>query len=128
MKDCNPCAVPMEPKLKWSKNGHNSSVDQTDYRSLIGSLRYLLLTRPEMTFSVSYLSCFMENPKQEHLAAIKHLLRYVAGTVQYGLFYPRGNGGAFGVLGYNDSDLARDVDDSKSTSGMVFFLGNNSAT
>jgi hypothetical protein len=81
MKDCNPCAVTMEPKLKLSKNGDNSSVDQTDYRSLIGSLRYLLHTRSELTFSVSYLSHFMENPRQEHLAVIKHLLRYVAGTI-----------------------------------------------
>jgi hypothetical protein len=70
----------------------------------------------------------MENPRQEHLAAIKHLLRYVADIVQYGLFYPRGNRGAFGVLDYSDSDLAGDVDDSKSTTCMVFFIGNNPAT
>jgi hypothetical protein len=56
MKNCNPCAVPMELKLKLSKEGDTSSVDQSDYRSLIGSLRYLLHTRAELTFSVSYLS------------------------------------------------------------------------
>jgi hypothetical protein len=56
MSSCNRCAVPMERKLKLSKEGNSSPVDQTEYRSLIGSLRYLLHTRPELTFSVSYLS------------------------------------------------------------------------
>jgi hypothetical protein len=128
MSSCNCCAVPMERKLKLSKEGNSSPVDQTEYRSLIGSLRYLLHTRPELTFSVSYLSRIMERPRVEHMAAVKRLLRYVAGTLNYGLFYPRGEGGSLGILGYNDSDMGGDVDDSKSTSGMVFFLGNNPST
>jgi hypothetical protein len=127
MKNCNPYAVPMETKLKLSKESDSPLVDATEYRSLIGSLRYLLHTRPELTFSVSYLSRFMESPRQEHMAAIKHILRYVAGTLDFGLFYPRGNGGDLGILGYSDSDMAGDVDDTKSTSGMIFFLGDNPA-
>jgi hypothetical protein len=125
---CNPCAVPMEPKLKLSKEGNSSPVDQTEYQSLIGSLRYLLHTQPELTFSVSYLSRFMEKPHVEHMAAVKHLLHYVAGTLNYGLFYPRREGGSLGILGYSDSDMGGDVDDIKSTSGMIFFLGSNLAT
>jgi hypothetical protein len=128
MKNCNSCAVPMEAKMKLSKDSDANPVDPTEYQSLIGSLRYLLHTRPELTFSVSYLSRFMENPRQDHMGAIKHLLRYIAGTVDYGLFYPRGRGEGFGILGYSDSDMAGDVDDSKSTSGMIFFLGENPAT
>jgi hypothetical protein len=128
MINCNPCAVPMEAKLKLSKEGDSPLVDPTEYRSLIGSLRYLLHTRPELTFSVSYLSRFIKKPQQDHMAAIKHLLRYVAGTLEYGLFYPRGSAGRFAVLGYNDSDMAGDSDDSKSTSGVIFFLGDNPAT
>jgi hypothetical protein len=125
---CNPCAVPMEPKLKLSKEGNSSPVDQIEYQSLIGSLRYLLHTQPELTFSVSYLSRFMEKPHVEHMAAVKHLLHYVAGTLNYGLFYPRREGGSLGILGYSDSDMGGDVDDIKSTSGMIFFLGSNLAT
>jgi hypothetical protein len=118
----------MEAKMKLSKDSSSPLVDQTEYRSLIGSLKYLLHTRPELTFSVSYLSRFMECPQQEHMAAVKHLLRYVAGSLGYGLYYPRGNGKTDGVLSYSDSDMAGDIDDSKSISGMIFFLGNNPAT
>jgi hypothetical protein len=128
MKNCNPCAVPMEAKMKLSNDSDANPVDPTEYRSLIESLRYLLHTRPELTFSVSYLSRFMENLRQDHMGAIRHLLRYIAGTVDYGLFYLRGRGEGFGILGYSDSDMAGDVDDSKSTSEMIFFLGENPAT
>jgi hypothetical protein len=127
MSSCNPCAVPMEPKLKLSKKGNSSPVDQREFRSLIGSLRYLLHTRPELTFSVSYLSRFMEKPHVEHMAVVKHLLHYVAGTLDLGLFYPR-EGGSLRILGYSDSDMSGDADDSKNTSGMIFFLGGNTVT
>jgi hypothetical protein len=70
----------------------------------------------------------MEKPRQDHMAAIKHLLWYVADTLDFGLFYPRGNGGSFGVLGYSDSDLAGDTNDNKSTSGIIFLLGNYPVT
>ena len=58
----------------------------------------------------------------EHLAAVKRILRYVAGTVEYGCRYTRLNGGAC-LIGYSDSDMAGDVDTRKSTSGVLFFLG-----
>jgi hypothetical protein len=128
LKNCNPCGTPMEAKLKLSKSSNSPPVDATEYRSLICSLRYLLHTMPDLTFSVNYLSRFMEEPKQEHYVAVKRLLCYVAGTVDYGLMYPRGNGGEISIVGYNDSDMGGDVDDSKSTSGVVFFLGENLAT
>jgi hypothetical protein len=127
MGRCNPCAVPMELKLKLSKEGSSFPFDQTEYRSIIGSLRYLLLTRPELTFNVSYLSWFMERPCVEHMAAVRHHLRYIAGTLNFGLFYPSGEGGGLGILGHNDSDMGGDVDGCKSTSGMIF-LGSNPAT
>jgi hypothetical protein len=63
MGSCNSCATPMEAKLKLSKVSVSKLVDATMYRSLIGSLRYLLYTRPELTYSVCYLSRFMEAPK-----------------------------------------------------------------
>jgi hypothetical protein len=90
----NSCATPMEAKLKLSKVSELKPVDAIMYRSLIGSLRYLLHTRPELTYNVCYLSRFMEAPKQEHLDAVKRVLRYVAGTVDYDLLYPRGKSGS----------------------------------
>jgi hypothetical protein len=70
----------------------------------------------------------MEKPQQDHMAAIKHLPRYVARTLEYGLFYPRGSGRRFEVLGYSDSDMTEDSDDNKSTSSVIFFVGDNPAT
>jgi hypothetical protein len=128
MGSCNWCATPMEAKLKLSKVSESKPVDATMYHSLIVSLRYLLHTRPELTYSVCYLSRFMEASKQEHLDAIKRVLRYVAGTVDYDLLYPRGKSGSLRILAYSDSDMAGDIDDSKSTSGVIFFLGHGATT
>jgi hypothetical protein len=126
MSSCNSCATPMEVRLKLSKASTSPLVDDpTQYRSIIGSLRYLLHTRPDLSFSVGYLSRFMEEPRADHMAAVKHLLRYVAGTINYGLWYSGGGGGELSLLGYSDSDLAGDVDDRKSTTGVVFYLGAN---
>ena len=123
MGACNPCATPMEPRLKLSKQSTSPAVDATEYRSLIGSLRYLMNTRPDMAFAVGYLSRFMEDPRQEHMAAMKHLLRYVAGTIDYGLAYT--SNAELNLVGYSDSDMAGDVDDRKSTSGILYFLDGN---
>jgi len=121
---CNSSATPMEMKLKLLKERSTPSVDATEYRSLIGSLRYLCNSRPDLAYAVGYLSRFMEAPRQEHLAAVRRVLRYVAGTVHWGLHYHPGrkNEGTPKLLGYSNSDLGGDVNDRKSTSGLIFFL------
>jgi hypothetical protein len=68
-------------------------------------------------------SRFMEEPHMDHLAAVKQILRYIAGTRDWGLFYLRRNGGSDELLGYSDSDMADDLDGRKSTSRILFFLG-----
>jgi hypothetical protein len=83
-------------------------------------------SRPDLAFSVGYVSRFKEAPTTEHLTAVKRILRYVAGTLHYGCFYKREKEAS--LVGYSDSDLARDVDTRKSTSGILFFLGNNVIT
>jgi hypothetical protein len=70
----------------------------------------------------------MESPKFEHLAAVKRVLQYIAGTPDYGLLYPRGSGGGLRILGYSDSDMAGDISNCKSMSGVVFFLGDGAAS
>jgi hypothetical protein len=82
----------------------------------------LVHTRPDITFAVSFLSRFMEKPRTSHYAAVKHLLRYIAGTLDHGCAYTRSNG-APELLGYSDFDHAGDTDDRKSTTGVIFFLG-----
>jgi hypothetical protein len=121
MTGCNPTHTPME-KLKLSRESIAEEVDPTHYWQLIGSLRYLVHTRPDIAFAVGYMSRFMEWPTMEHLQAVKQILRYVAGTLDYGLHYGRAPDTAR-FVGYYDSDLAGDVDTSKSTTGTMFFLG-----
>ena len=89
-ENCNPCQVPMEARLKLSKVSNSLPVDTTSNRSIVGSLRYLVHTRPDITYVVGYVSRFMESPTSEHRAAVKHILRYVCGTLELGCYYERG--------------------------------------
>jgi hypothetical protein len=77
---CNPCATPLEPRTQLSENSTAPPVDGTEYRSLVGSLRYLVNTRPDLAYAVGYVSRFMQKPTEEHRAAVKTIVRYVAGT------------------------------------------------
>jgi hypothetical protein len=113
----------MEDKLKLSLESTAEEVDPTQYRRLIGSLWYLVHTRPDLAFVVGYLSRFMERPTMEHQQAAKRVLCYVARTLDNGLHYKRAPNTAH-FIGYCDGDLASDIDTSKSTSGAMFFLGN----
>ena len=66
MIGCNPSSTPMESRLKLLKESTAPPVDATAYRSIVGGLRYLLHTRPDISFSVGYVSRFMEAPTEEH--------------------------------------------------------------
>ena len=102
----------MEERLKLSRDS-TTEVDATQYRRCVGSLRYLTHTRPDLAFSVGYVSRFMQRPTTEHQQAVKRIIRYVAGTLDHGLYYPRCPGAAH-FVGYSDSDHAGDIDTSKS--------------
>jgi hypothetical protein len=128
MKDCNPALSPMEARLKLSKVSNTPATDATEYRRIIGALRYLIHTRPDLAFSVGYLSRFMEKPHEEHVVAVKRVLRYVAGTRSHGLLYARDKNCALKLTGYSYADMAGDIDTRKSTSGVIFLLGNSPVT
>ncbi|CAM0876884.1 unnamed protein product [Alopecurus aequalis] len=127
MAGSNPCHVPMEPRFKLSKNSTAPATDATMYKSIVGSLRYLVHTRPDLTFAVGFVSRFMQAPTQEHLAAVKQILRYIGGSMGLGCRYERSSGEPR-LVGYSDSDLGGDVDSRKSTSGTLFFLGRSPVT
>jgi hypothetical protein len=128
LQDCNPAATPMEQRLKMWKDSTTPEVNATEYRRIIGGLKYLIHTRPDLACSVGFLIRFMERPHEEHLAAVKRVLRYIAGTRGHGLYYTRGDGAPAKLMGYSDADLAGDVDQRKSTSGIAFFLNNSPIT
>ena len=120
MVECNPTNTPMGAKLK--KEGGGRIMDATLYRSLNKSLRYLLHMRPDMTYSVSILSRYMVNPTSPHWIAAKRVLRYLKGTIDFSLIYGK-RVNDLNVIGYSDSEFVSDVEDRKSTSCQVFFLG-----
>lgn len=120
MKYCNPASTPTEFGLKFNKDRNGRKVDNTLYKQIVGSLMYLTTTRPDIMYSVSLISRYMENPTEMHLLAAKRILRYLQGTRDLGLFYQKGEKGLFG---FTDSDYAGDQDDRRSTSGYVFMLG-----
>ena len=119
---------PMEPKTKLSKASNCPSVDSTLYKSIIGSLRYLVNTRPDLSYSVGVMSHYMEAPTMVHMEAVKQILRYVKGTIDIGCHYVKAKQVENRLIGYSDSDLDGDIDDRKSTTGTLFFLYGNPIT
>ncbi|XP_066320644.1 uncharacterized mitochondrial protein AtMg00810-like [Miscanthus floridulus] len=81
MAECKSCVTSMEERLKLTKASTAEKVDATLYRSISGGLRYLVHMRPDIAFTVGYVSRFIEDPGEDHWATVKRLLRYVKGTV-----------------------------------------------
>ncbi|XP_074271155.1 secreted RxLR effector protein 161-like [Silene latifolia] len=121
MENCKPVSTPLVLNGKLSKNDGSKEVDLKQYRSLVGSLLYLTATRSDLMFTTSLLSRFMSKPSEVHMGTAKRILRYLKGTLEFGVFYqpcdnPR-------LIAYSDSDWAGSVDDMKSTSGYAFTFG-----
>ena len=121
MEGCRPMSTPITTNFRKLDASEFELVDPTLYSQLIGSLMYLVNTRPNISFAVNTLSQYMVEPRRVQWSAAKHALRYVAGTVDYGLDYVRVDG--VGLVGYSDSDWAGCASDQKSTSGCCFGLG-----
>ena len=103
-----------------------SSEDHATYRMAVGSLLYLACwTRPDISFAVSELSRFVSAPAEAHMKAVKHLVRYLRGTMDLGLLYSKTAGGAGPpsvLTAYVDADWAGDPDSRRSTTGYVLVL------
>ncbi|XP_058217151.1 uncharacterized mitochondrial protein AtMg00810-like [Rhododendron vialii] len=121
MQDCKPSLSPtsakpllLDPDLPFP--------DQSWFRTIVGSLQYLTLTRPEISFSVNLACQHMHAPKQSHFVAVKQILRYIKGSLYQGLYYTRG---PLNLTAYSDADWAGDSVNRRSTSGYCLFLGSN---
>ena len=124
MTNCNAAATPTETGLALSWRDEGEPVDETQYRQIVGSLRYLCNTRPDLAFSVGLISRLMQTPKTPHMMAAKRILRYIRGTINYGILLPNTiTNSNMELVGYTDSDWRRDNDDRKSTAGYIFLLG-----
>jgi hypothetical protein len=122
MLDSNPTSTPLPEGISMlpATDAEADAAQGFPYLEVIGSLMYAMMgTRPDIAYAVSTLSRFASRPGFTHVSALKHLLRYIQGTRQLGITFTR-NGGS--LIGYTDSDWAKDVPTRKSVSGSVFML------
>jgi hypothetical protein len=125
MKNSKPVNTPLSSSEKiYVYEGEKlGPEDATRYRSIVGALQYLTLTRPDISFSVNKVCQFLHTPTTVHWAAVKRILRYVQGTVNLGLKFNQAS--SMLVSGFSDADWAGCPDDRKSTGGFAVFLGSN---
>jgi hypothetical protein len=106
-----------------SSNDESTTVHQPTYRSMIGSLLYLTGTQPDIMHVVGVVERYQENRKESHLQVVKRIFKYLQGTQDFGLWYPRDAN--LTLHAYTDADGAGSVDDIKSTSGGAFYMGSS---
>uniref|UniRef100_A0A5B6Z4V3 Reverse transcriptase Ty1/copia-type domain-containing protein n=1 Tax=Davidia involucrata TaxID=16924 RepID=A0A5B6Z4V3_DAVIN len=121
MADCKPYASPTSSKQPTTLVDPFFE-DPTLYRSLVGGLQYLTVSRPDLSFAVNSACQHMHAPHQSHFTAVKRILRYVKGTLSHGLSF---HNGPLSLTAFSDADWAGDRRDRRSTTGFCLFLGPN---
>jgi hypothetical protein len=123
MASCKPSATPVDTKQKLNTTAGTSYDNPTLYRSLAGALQYLTFTRPDISYAVQQVCLHMHAPCIDHMLSLKRILRYVQGTLHYGLhLYPSP---IEKLISYTDADWGGCPDTRRSTSGYCVFLGDN---
>ncbi|CAH9063661.1 unnamed protein product [Cuscuta epithymum] len=119
-----PVRTPLPSRTTLSLTDGELLTDATEYRSMVGALQYLILTRPDITYAVHLVSQFMHAPRTTHLLAVKRIYRYLQGSVDHGLWL-QSNPDISLIVAYSDADWAGCPDSSRSTTGYAVFLGSN---
>ncbi|KAD2805952.1 hypothetical protein E3N88_39329 [Mikania micrantha] len=122
LQNCKPCSNPMSSTTQLDADLKGTSVDETLYRCMIGSLMYLTASRPDIMFATCVCARFQAAPKESHLIAVKRIFRYLQGTQSLGIWYSTGH--SCKLVAFSDSDYAGCKLSRKSTSGGCQFLGN----
>ena len=122
MEQAKPVNTPVDSSMKLMKaTDKDGCVDKKLYTSAVGSLLYLsTATRPDITYAVSNVAKYCAKPTKQHWLAVKRIMRYLKGTLNYCLLYSLD--GSTICVGFSDADWGGDLDDRKSTSGYLFTL------
>jgi hypothetical protein len=123
MIDAKPVTTPMASSTSLTAFDGEPFPDHTLFRSTVGALQYLSLTRPDIAFCVNKLSQFMHKPTLLHWQSVKRLLRYLKLTIQYGIQIYRNSNSS--IHAFSDADWAGSKDDRRSTGSYCVFLGRN---
>ncbi|CAL8133644.1 unnamed protein product [Prunus armeniaca] len=102
LHQCKPVSIPLVTSEKLCKNDGNEPAYENQYRQIVGSLFYLTTTSLDIMFATSLLARFMHCPTKKHYGTAKRVLRYIQGTIDYGIEYQKGNEAI--LIGYCDSD------------------------
>ncbi|GJX35118.1 retrovirus-related pol polyprotein from transposon TNT 1-94 [Tanacetum coccineum] len=121
MESSDPVDTPMVEKSKLDEDTQGKAVDPTHYRGMIDTLMYLTASRPDLTFVVCMCARYQAKPTEKHLHAIKRIFKYLRGTVNRGLWYPKDS--SIALTAYADADHAGCQDTRRSTSGCMQLLG-----
>ncbi|XP_021984785.1 uncharacterized mitochondrial protein AtMg00810-like [Helianthus annuus] len=122
MMDAKLAATPLSSTVLFSSMG-DPYHDPTFYRSIVGALQYLTITRPDLSYAVNQVSQFLHDPTIQHFQEVKRILRYVKGTISYGLNFTKPTN--VNILGFTDADWAKCLETRRSTYGNSIFLGGN---
>ncbi|RVW60939.1 Retrovirus-related Pol polyprotein from transposon RE1 [Vitis vinifera] len=126
MFDTKPAKTPSAVGKNLSKFDGDPMTDVTHYRSVVGALQYVTLTRPDIAFAVNKVCQFMQQPTTAHWLSVKRILRYLRGTMQDGLLLsPSSN---LTIEGFKDADWDAHLDDRRNSSGYLVYLGGNSVS
>ncbi|GKG16641.1 hypothetical protein Tco_0361598 [Tanacetum coccineum] len=121
MDSCEPVDTLMVDRLKLDEDPLRIPVEQTRFCSIVGSLMYLTASRPDLVFAVCMCARYQASPTKKHLEALKRVFRYLRGTINWGLWYPKDT--AVAITAYVDADHAGCQDTRRSMSGSAQFLG-----
>jgi hypothetical protein len=121
MTYCKYASTPFLSGVKLEDGGETPLVDNTLYRQLVGSLLYLTHSRLDLSYAVGAVSKFMQEPHELHWKVVKRILRYVQGTITFGIHYVAES--TLDIIGFTDSNWAGDIIDHKSTFGYSLNLG-----
>ncbi|GKD64537.1 retrovirus-related pol polyprotein from transposon TNT 1-94 [Tanacetum coccineum] len=114
MEICEPSDTPMVEKSKLDEDPQGKVINPTHYRRMIGTIMYLISSRPDLEFFICMCARYQANPTEKHLHAVKRIFRYLRGTINMGLWYSKDS--CIALTAFSDADHAGCQDTIKSTS------------
>ena len=123
LESASPVRTPMSPNVKLNVDLLGKNIDSSLYRNMIGSLLYLIASKPNINYSIEVYASYQANPRESHMIALKRIIKYVKSTADFRVWYSKDTNDV--LAGYYDADWAENADDRKSTSRGCFYVGNN---
>jgi hypothetical protein len=121
--ELKPVSTQMSTSTLLDPDENGKAVDQRDYRSMIGFLLYLAVTRPDIQFTVYLCACFQASPRSSHRMVVQRIFRYLKHTSEFGILYSASS--SLDLVGFSDADFVGYGIDQKITSGTCHFIGSS---